>query len=164
MSNNQNKMISLESKNNDTRSYQRTKMQKDIIIQKLKQKGCRITKQRLLIIDIILDNECSCCKEIHYKASYIDSGIGTATVYRMINALEEIGAISRKNMYKVLYSENCPMENACTIVLDDDTTYDLSTQKWNNVIKAGLTACGYMKNQNISLVTVMGCEGEKLNY
>ena len=31
---------------------------------------------------------------------------GVATVYRMVNLLEEIGAISRKNMYKVAYSEN----------------------------------------------------------
>ena len=36
-----------------------------------------------------------------------DSRIGVATVYRMINALEEIGAISRKNMYKVECTENC---------------------------------------------------------
>ena len=31
-----------------------------------------------------------------------DSKIGVATVYRMINSLEEIGVISRKNMFKVM--------------------------------------------------------------
>lgn len=30
-----------------------------------------------------------------------DHSIGIATVYRMVNKLEEIGAISRRNMYKV---------------------------------------------------------------
>ena len=76
--------------------YQKTnKMQKDMIISLLKQSGGRITKQRLLIIDIILESECTCCKEIYFKASRIDNKIGTATVYRMINKLEEIGAISR---------------------------------------------------------------------
>ena len=29
-------------------------MQKDLIIQKLREQGCRITKQRLMILDIIL--------------------------------------------------------------------------------------------------------------
>ncbi len=145
----------------DTRNYHRTKMQKDIIIQGLKDMGCRITKQRLLIIDIILQNECSCCKEIYYKASGIDPSIGVATVYRLVNTLEEIGAISRKNMYKIMYSDKCNMKNACTVVLDDDTVFQLSAKKWNAVMKAGLSACGYVTaSQNISSVTINGCECE----
>jgi len=72
-----------------------------VILDKLKEKGCRITKQRIMIIDIVLENECSCCKEIYYKAAKMDSHIGIATVYRLVNNLEEIGAINRKNMYKV---------------------------------------------------------------
>ena len=78
------------------RRYLRTQMQKENIIQKLKERGCRITKQRLMLLDIILEEDCSCCKEIYYKASRLDDRIGTATVYRMVNTLEEIGAISRK--------------------------------------------------------------------
>ena len=74
---------------------------REVIIHKLKEKGCRITKQRIMIIDIVLENECSCCKEIYYEASKIDNHIGIATVYRLVNSLEEIGAINRKNMYKV---------------------------------------------------------------
>ena len=65
-------------------------MQKENIIQKLKERGCRITKQRLMLLDIILEENCSCCKEIYYRASRIDPIIGTATVYRMINKLEDI--------------------------------------------------------------------------
>lgn len=34
-------------------------MQKDLIIQKLREQGCRITKQRLMILDIILQEDCS---------------------------------------------------------------------------------------------------------
>ena len=86
--------------------YEKTQMQREIVIQRLKEQGCRITKQRMVLLDIILNENCSSCKEIYYKASKIDSKIGTATVYRMINTLEEIGAISRKNMYKV----ECPEE------------------------------------------------------
>lgn len=81
--------------------YERTQMQREIVIQRLKEQGCRITKQRMVLLDIILNENCSSCKEIYYKASRIDSKIGTATVYRMINTLEEIGAINRRNMYKI---------------------------------------------------------------
>lgn len=109
-------------------SYQTTKMQREIILTKLKEKGCRITKQRLRLIDIILQNECSSCKEIFYRALEEDDKLGVATVYRMVNLLEEIGAISRKNMYKVAYSENCMMENACTIELDDGSIHHLSAK------------------------------------
>ena len=79
-------------------SYQTTKMQREIILTKLKEKGCRITKQRLRLIDIILQNECSSCKEIFYRALEEDDKLGVATVYRMVNLLEVIGAISRMNM------------------------------------------------------------------
>ena len=78
-------------------------LEKDLIVRKLKEHGCRITRQRMLL-DIILEEDCSCCKEIYYRAMEQDSKIGTATVYRMINTLEEIGVISRKNMYKVAVS------------------------------------------------------------
>ena len=78
--------------------YQKTQMHRDRIFRKLREQGCRITRQRRMLLDIILEGDCSCCKEIYYKASALDPGIGTATVYRMVNALEQIGAISRRNM------------------------------------------------------------------
>lgn len=145
----------------DCRNYHRTRMQRDMIIDKLKERGCRITRQRLTLIDIILENECSSCKEIFYKASRIDDNIGTATVYRMVNVLEEIGAISRKNMYKVAYSENCSMEDACVVTLDDGTVYHLSARNWNSIVKAGLQSCGYLGNQKVASITVRPCECEQ---
>ena len=60
------------------------------MLQRLKEKGCRITKQRKILIDIILQGECTSCKEIYYKAAEKDPSIGAATVYRMINLMEEI--------------------------------------------------------------------------
>ena len=61
-------------------AYQRTQMQKDMILERLREQGCRITRQRQLILDIILEEECSCCKEIYYKAAKRDPSIGMATV------------------------------------------------------------------------------------
>lgn len=76
--------------------YQRSSMQRSAIVDRLRREGCRITKQRKIILDIILQEECTCCKEIYFLASKKDPNIGMATVYRMINLLEEIGALKGK--------------------------------------------------------------------
>ena len=114
-----------------------------MVIQKLREQGCRITRQRRTILDIILEEECSCCKEIYFKVQKKDKNIGPATIYRMVNVLENIGAISRKNMYKVDCSPECRKENACTIELEDNTVIELNEEKWNQIIRTGLAACGY---------------------
>lgn len=140
--------------NND--NYYRTKMQKELILKKLKENGCRITKQRKLLLDIILENDFSCCKEIYYKASCQDSSIGTATVYRMINLLEEIGAISRKSIYRVLCEEeenSGGEETSCVVEFDDHSTRRLSANDWNSVVKEGLKACGYLKSREVLSVS-----------
>lgn len=80
--------------------------QEEIIVEKLRQKGCRITKQRLILLKIIVNNQCASCKEIYALALKEDAKIGIATVYRMINVLEEVGAINRTNMYKVYLRDN----------------------------------------------------------
>ena len=115
---------------------------KDEIIERLKENGCRITKQRKILIDIILENDCASCKEIFYKASQEDKKIGVATVYRMINALEEIGAISRKNMYRIESGENCA--GGCDIVLDDDTVFRMPKEKLDQIVRDGARRYGYL--------------------
>ena len=65
--------------------------QKEQVIRELKRRGKRMTKQRLLLLDIILDGRYSCGKEIYYDAIKVDPTIGLATVYRMLATLEEIG-------------------------------------------------------------------------
>ena len=128
------------------------KMQREMILQRLKEQGCRITKQRLALIDIILENECSSCKEIYYKAVRMDEKIGIATVYRIINMLEEIGAISRKNMYKFTGSdvdEELECVPCCRMELDDGTVLQLSDRKFRQVLTCGLESCGYMTGKRI---------------
>lgn len=143
-----------------TTNYHRTKMQKEMILQKMRERGCRITKQRQMLLDVILQEDCACCKEIYYKAAAQDSGIGTATVYRMVGLLEDIGAISRKNMYKVSCCIDCEKENACMIEFDDASFCQLSAQNWYKVISEGLKACGYADGQKIVSVMVDPCANE----
>ena len=78
-------------------------MQREFVIERLRRRGCRITKQREMLLDVILQEECASCKEIYYKANALDSRIGTATVYRMIE-FEDLSTcqLSAKNWYKVI--------------------------------------------------------------
>ena len=114
--------------NRDVANFHRTEMQKELVIQKLREKGCRITKQRQILLDVILR--------------------------------EEIGAISRKNMYRISCCLNCDKEDACTIELDDHTVCRLSAQNWYKVISEGLRACGYVDSQNVTKVMIDFCESE----
>lgn len=82
-------------------------MRKELVLQLLREKGYRLTKQREMLLDIMLEGDCSSCKEIYYKAAAVDSTIGVATVYRMVNLLEDVGAINRKNMYRI----SCPTQH-----------------------------------------------------
>ena len=148
----------MEQKKSDELKFQRTRMQKESVLKTLKDKGCRITNQRKVLLDVILDEECTSCKEIYYKAVEIDPNIWAATVYRMVNLLEDIGAISRRNIYKISCNLDCVKETACTIALDDNMVSPLSRTEWNSVIMKGLKACGYLDNQKVNRIVI---ESEK---
>jgi len=132
-------------------------MQRELIIQKLKEQGFRITKQREILLDIILEQDFSSCKELYYKANAIDSSIGVATVYRIVNILEEIGVFSRKNLFKISCSTECNKENVCMIKFEDNTCCQLSAKTWYSVIAEGLKACGYGNGKRICSVEAEPC-------
>lgn len=161
-------------------NYQRTKMQEDIIFQKLKDMGCRVTKQRRILLNVILQEECASCKEIYYKARREDPKIGAATVYRMINLLEEIGAISRNSIYTIPGSapvgagcgecsdidRGCACVEqekkiTCVIELDDHTSCCLSAKECCLAMTKGLRACGYIQCQNVTNILLSPCMGTK---
>ena len=145
-------------KKEDEVRFERSKMQKEILIERLKERGCRITKQRLVLLDIILSEECSCCKEIFYEASKRDKGIGQSTVYRMVSLLEEVGAINRKNMYKISCNLDCDKSEACQIEFDDNSVCSLSPKEWKKIMLAGLEQCGYSRNRGIRSINIVPCE------
>jgi len=70
------------------------------IITALQEKGMRITKQRKIVADVIAENDGATCKDICCIVKNRDRSIGIATVYRMINALEDIGVVERIDMIK----------------------------------------------------------------
>ncbi|MBQ3797042.1 MAG: transcriptional repressor [Butyrivibrio sp.] len=79
-------------------------MSNEYVISILKSKGFRITKQRKLIIDIILSSDGASCKEIYHKVVSKDSTVGAATVYRMIRLLEDIGVLRHVDMISLSMS------------------------------------------------------------
>ena len=141
--------------------------QRDLIVQQLREAGCRITKQRLVVLDIILNGDPSCVKEIYREAVKVDKNIGSATVYRMVNTLEEIGVINRKNMYQVdcsLCENHCPDEDCDTtcpggscvayetnvvVTLDDDSKIVLNRDELKNLLYEGLKATGRIGDHSI---------------
>lgn len=126
---------------NDTRKQE--------IIQRLREMNYRITSQRMLLLDIILNGEYSSCKEIYCEAHKKDSNIGIATVYRMVNTLEKIGAVSWKKLSQIHCENWDDKEKICRIVLDDETEIELSQQKWKQVVECGLKSFGFVKNQEL---------------
>ncbi|MCI5503555.1 MAG: transcriptional repressor, partial [Eubacterium sp.] len=81
------------------------------------------------------------------KALKKDDKIGTATVYRMVNMLEEIGAISRKNMYRISCGRCCSEGKDFIVELNDGKSFQLSDQDWKTVVWEGLKVCGYIDEQ-----------------
>lgn len=139
---------------------------KELILNELKKRGLRITNQRKLILDIILENECSCCKEIYYQAVLRDSSIGIATVYRMLKTLEEIKAIDRKNMYHISYEKLNDISGGQIILLDEDKVTELQTEseqkeEWFEALKMWLKSSGYIENEEISIIIKKSNEMEQ---
>lgn len=129
-------------------------MQKEMIIKKLRENGCRMTAQREMLLDIILKGECSSIKEIYYKASSRNIKIGTATVYRMIVLLEKIGIINRENMYKMVNTLSGE-EKALDILrveLDDSTQIRLSSEEGRRAIQLWLESEGYIDGQQVTKI------------
>ncbi len=148
-----------EQTKHEARNYHRTQMKRELIIQKLREQGCRITRQRRILLDIILEEECSCCKEIYYKALQKDSSIGPATVYRMVNTLESIGAISRKNFYKIACGEECFKDQGCTVESERSYHLPLKRRDVDGRDEIRTEGKGLYQNQDIENVIVSAVEG-----
>ena len=141
----------------DSQSYQSAHMQKEQAIEELRKQGYRITKQRKILIDIILGQNCSCCKEVYILAIKKDPGIGIATVYRTIDALEKIGALKRSAAYE-LCEHNNKVCNCCVVRLDDDTTIQVEYSLIEKMIEQGIQECGLNGGRKVKSITLIQSE------
>lgn len=140
---------------------------REIIINELRKKKFRITEQRRLLIDVILEDECSSCKEIYYKAVKKDSTVGIATVYRMVKTLEDLGVINRKNLYQIDY-KNLNLKEEQILYIDEKTDKTLKVQKglWFLELQKMLALQGIEDVENITILIKNqndNCEDEVFN-
>ena len=123
--------------------------QEKMVIELLRKQGFRITKQRKILIDIILNENYSCCKEVYVLASKKDSRIGLATVYRTMEALEKVGALERRSVYQ-LCEQNNKKYPSCLVELEDHSMVKLDYSLVEKMIEQGMQECGF-KNQRYHL-------------
>lgn len=73
--------------------------QKEQVIEAFQKNGKRMTEQRRMLLDVILEGNWVNCKDIYYEARKRDPKLGMATVYRTISVLEEMGVLTREYQY-----------------------------------------------------------------
>lgn len=125
---------------------------KELILKELKKSGCRITYQRKLIVDVLLSNQCSSCKEIYYNVINKDPSIGVATVYRMVKKLEDIGAINRKKSFDFTYDPIGEIAEEQILLIDREHTRELEVDDWFHNLKQSLIKKGFINDHRISVI------------
>ena len=128
--------------------------EKDKILELLRSRGLRVTKQRRLILDIVFEQECICCKEIYYQASKKDKSIGLATVYRMVNVLTDLGVFQVNVPYRLSDDALDKGRNGCRIILKDQSVIELDQEEWQHALEEALVKKGYSRNMKIDRVII----------
>lgn len=125
--------------------------EKDQILELLRQQGFRVTKQRRQILDVILEHECTSCKEIYYRAIQKNSRIGMATVYRMVNTLTDLGVLK---MASLKPETQKGAGNGCEITLRNQEVIELSEGEWKDILSTALRKKGFHSGSEIERVVI----------
>ncbi|MGN0288204.1 MAG: Fur family transcriptional regulator [Lachnospiraceae bacterium] len=146
-----NHMPTIEEQNT---AYSHPSMGKEEILERLRQGGYRITRQRIVLLDVILESECSCCKEIYFQVHKRMPQMGIATIYRMLNTLEEVGAIKRKSIYQICSQDNFQVED-CIVEYSGGVQICLSKENFHRVVEEGMKCLGLGKEKAVQQVIAL---------
>lgn len=138
-------------KNMESSQFKTGDMDRSTVMALLRREGFRVTRQRKILIDIILNEECTCCKEIYSLASKQDRGIGVATIYRTISALETIGALKRKNPYQLCCRKQ-EVNGKFLVELEDGAVIELDQSSLYEVVGKGMKQCGYSQGKLVKAI------------
>lgn len=127
--------------------------EKDKILERFRESGMRITRQRRIILDIVFEQECTSCKEIYYQACKRDKKIGIATVYRMVNALGALGVFKENIPYR-LESPVPASDNGLCVILKDQEEVDFTHEEWTTLLTEALQKKGYSDASEIERVVL----------
>lgn len=146
-----NEISEKEQKEKESDQYLTGNMDRNTVITLLHREGFRVTRQRELLIDIILNEKCTCCKEIYCLAAKQKRGIGVATIYRTISALEKIGALKRKSPYQLCCQEE-EVKGKFLVELEDQSVVELNQSSLHDVMEKGLKLCGYSQGKRVKAI------------
>ncbi|MBO6258572.1 MAG: transcriptional repressor [Succinivibrio sp.] len=127
-------------------------------LRKLEASGLRMTVQRRHIIEILTNSECTSPKELWYEAKQYVPDLGIATVYRLINRLEQIGVLSK--------ARNLGMQPQTPQIglLTDGRGKNLARPGMNldltELVRLGLISKGAIGHNNVIQLSLVG---DKIN-
>lgn len=126
-------------------------------LRRLEESGLRMTVQRRHIIDILMRSQCTSPKELWYEAKEFVPDLGIATVYRLINRLEQIGVLSKARNLGIR-----PLVPQLGNLLDarGRKIRTLDGIKLSEVMRKGLIAAGIISQNNVIQLTL---SGDKIN-
>lgn len=103
--------------------------QKEQVIEEFRKNGKRITEQRKMLLDVILEEGLWInCKDIYYEAKKRDPKLGMATVYRTISVLEEVGILARSYQYSFLPEEKEKQKKNSSLGGNDEGSIKLENE------------------------------------
>lgn len=70
----------------------------------------------------------------------------------MVKTLEDIGAINRKNMYRINCEENCGFRGDCVLVLENKEKVSFSMEDFREAVGEVLRKKGYHGQQKVETV------------
>lgn len=122
-------------------------------LQKLEKSGLRMTVQRRHIIDILTKSQCSSPKELWYEARQYVPDLGIATVYRLINRLEQIGVLAKNRNLGInrVQPKLGVISNAQGQVIRPRMPLQLT-----ELVRLGLISCGVIGNNNKIELSLVG--------
>lgn len=130
----------------------------DDTLRKLEASGLRMTVQRRHIIDILTNSKCISPKELWYEARQFVPDLGIATVYRLINRLEQIGVISKTRnlgMQPLTPTLGTITDGKGRNIMTGNTKLDLT-----ELVRLGMISKGALGHNNKIQLTLVG---DKLN-
>ncbi|MCK0514446.1 transcriptional repressor [Anaerobiospirillum sp. NML120448] len=122
-------------------------------VQKLEQSGLRMTVQRRHIIDILTKSQCTSPKELWYEARQYVPDLGIATVYRLINRLEQIGVLAKTRNLGI--NRVMPQLGVITDV-NGQVVRPRNNVQLSELIRLGLISHGVIGNNNKIEISLVG--------
>ncbi len=126
----------------------------DETLRKLEASGLRMTVQRRHIIEILTSSNCTSPKELWYEAKQFVPDLGIATVYRLINRLEQIGVLSKNR--NIGMQPVTPTLGIITDARGKQKNFAGAPLDLTELVRVGLIAKGAIGHNNAITLTLVG--------